>query len=217
MHRTRVKICGITRVEDIVNSVESGVDALGFVFVESSPRCVTIEQARSLIKHVPPFVQTVGLFMNQSSEFIRAVLNEVSLNLLQFHGEETPVQCELHRMDYIKAIAMGGGSKEGGSIDVVNYAAQYADSKGFLLDSHELGQSGGSGEAFDWSKVPRKITKPLILAGGLTTENIAAAVSQVKPYAVDVSSGVEAAKGIKDKEKIVAFIRGVRQGDESTS
>lgn len=211
MQRTRVKICGITRVEDVQTCVKYGVDAIGFVFVESSPRCVTIKQAVALMANVPPFIQTVGLFMDQSSDFVASVLRAVPLNLLQFHGNENPAQCELHKMDYIKAIPMGGGTNP------VEYAGQYKTAKGFLLDSHKLGESGGSGGKFDWSTVPNNLDKPLILAGGLTIENVAIAVSQVRPYAVDVSSGVEAAKGVKDQEKIAAFMRGVKQGDESTN
>ena len=211
MLRTRVKICGITRVEDIQTCVNFGVDAIGFVFVESSPRCVSIEQAAELSSKVPPFMQTVGLFMGQSSDFVASVLREVPLNLLQFHGDESPAECEIHNLDYIKAIPMGGGT------DPAKYASGYKKSKGFLLDSHKLGESGGSGGTFDWSKVPDNLNKPLILAGGLTIENVATAVAEVRPYAVDVSSGVEAAKGLKDQEKIAAFIRGVKQGDKSTN
>lgn len=209
MYRTRVKICGITRSEDINACVASGVDAVGLVFVPESPRCVTINQAAQIIHSVPPFIQTVGLFMNQSAEFVDTVLRAVPLNLLQFHGDEDPSLCESFAIDYIKAIPMGGG------IDPAKYAAQYTHSKGFLLDSHKLGQAGGSGDTFDWSKAPKNLGKPLILAGGLTIENVASAVAQVRPYAVDVSSGVEAAKGIKDHDKIAAFMRGVKQGDES--
>lgn len=209
MQRTRVKICGITRVEDIKCCELHGVDALGFVFVDSSPRSITIDQAKALVASVPPFIQTVGLFMNDSSDFIGAVLNQVPLNLLQFHGDESSPFCESFNVDYIKAVPMGGG------VDPSDYAAQYPNCKGFLLDSHGLGQSGGSGGTFDWQSIPENLSKPVILAGGLTTENVASAIKQVKPYAVDVSSGVEAAKGIKDQEKIAAFIRGVKQGDES--
>lgn len=211
MGRTRVKVCGITRVEDIDSCVVHGVDAIGFVFVASSPRCVSIEHAKKLVFHVPPFIQTVGLFMNQSSEFVAAVLRVVPLNLLQFHGNENPQECQMHNVDYIKAVPMGG------DVDPVIYAGQYPQSKGFLLDSHKSGQSGGSGDTFDWATVPANLGKPLILAGGLTIANVAAAVRQVRPYAVDVSSGVEAAKGLKDPEKIAAFMRGIKQGDEATN
>lgn len=211
MRRTRVKICGITRREDIETCVEYGVDALGFVFVESSPRCVSPETAAELIVNVPPFIQTVGLFMAQSREFVSSVLHTVPLNLLQFHGNESPAECEMHNMDYIKAIPMGGG------VEPTEYASQYPRSKGFLLDSNAFGESGGSGGIFDWSRIPDNLGKPLILAGGLNAENVASAITQVRPYAVDVSSGVEAAKGIKDRDKIAAFMKGVKQGDNRTN
>jgi len=208
MSRTRVKICGFTQIEDVSNAVTLGVDALGFVFVESSPRCVKIEQVKAMIQQLPPFVQTVGLFMDQSEQEIHEVLQEVPLNLLQFHGNEASEFCAQFKMPYIKAIPMGGG------VDVLEYAAQHVESIGFLLDSHAFGESGGSGDVFDWEKIPRGFDRPLILAGGLNIDNVSEAVRQVKPYAVDVSSGVEAAKGIKDQEKMAAFIRGVRNGDK---
>jgi len=207
MSRTRIKICGFTRIEDVSNAVALGVDALGFVFVESSPRCVKIDQVKELIQHLPPFVQTVGLFMSQTEQEIREVLHEIPLNLLQFHGDETPEFCEQFKMPYIKAIPMGGG------VDPLDYAAQHAESIGFLLDSHALGESGGSGDIFDWKNIPQGFDRPLILAGGLNIDNVCEAVRQVRPYAVDVSSGVEVAKGIKDQEKMAAFVRGVREGD----
>lgn len=208
MSRTRIKICGFTQIEDVNDAVALGVDALGFVFVDSSPRCINIEQANAMIQHLPPFVQTVGLFMNQSEQEIREVLQEVPLNLLQFHGDETPEFCVQFKMPYIKAIPMGGG------VNVLDYASQHAESVGFLLDSHALGESGGSGDVFDWEKIPKGFDRPLILAGGLNIDNVSKAVREVKPYAVDVSSGVEVAKGIKDQEKMAAFIRGVRDGDK---
>ena len=208
MSRTRVKICGFTQIEDVSNAVTLGVDALGFVFVESSPRCVKIEQVKAMIQQLPPFVQTVGLFMDQSEQEIHEVLQEVPLNLLQFHGNEASEFCAQFKMPYIKAIPMGGG------VNVLDYAAQHTESIGFLLDSHALGESGGSGDVFDWEKIPQGFDRPLILAGGLNIDNVSKAVRQVKPYAVDVSSGVEAAKGIKDQEKMAAFVRGVRDGDK---
>jgi phosphoribosylanthranilate isomerase len=198
-------------MEDVNNAVQLGVDALGFVFVKSSPRCVNIEQAKHLIERLPPFVQTVGLFMNQSEQEIQEVLQEIPLNLLQFHGEEEPEFCMQFKMPYIKAIPMGGIGNN--RIDALSYAAQHVDSVGFLLDSHVLGESGGSGDVFDWQKIPQGFDRPLILAGGLNIDNISEAVRQVKPYAVDVSSGVEAAKGVKDFEKMSAFVKGVIDGD----
>jgi len=211
MNRTRIKICGITRSQDALDAINLGVDALGLVFVASSPRCVNIEQSKTIVSQLPPFVQTVALFMNNSADEIRQILQAVPLNLLQFHGDETPEFCEQFAMPYIKAVAMGGG------LEPLQYAKRYESATGFLLDSHAKGQSGGSGDAFDWQTIPSSFNKSLILAGGLTIENVATAVKQVKPYAVDVSSGVEAAKGVKDHEKMAAFVRGVRQGDESTT
>lgn len=205
---TRVKICGITRDEDAQAAVELGADALGFVFVASSPRLVSAEQAALLIEHLPPFVLSVGLFMDNDAAFVQQILDSVPLMLLQFHGDESPAFCASFGRPYIKAVPMGGG------IDPVDYAGRYTGASGFLLDSHGLGQSGGSGETFDWSKVPH-LDKPIIVAGGLTPDNIKQAVVTLKPYAVDVSSGVEAAKGIKDRHKMAAFIQGVREGDRT--
>ena len=207
MSRTRIKICGFTRLEDVHDAVELGVDALGFVFVDSSPRCVKTNQVKVLVQHLPPFVQSVGLFMNQSEQEIREVLQEIPLNLLQFHGDETPEFCEQFKVPYIKAIPMGGG------VNPLDYVKQHAESVGFLLDSHAVGESGGSGGVFDWDKIPKGFDRPLILAGGLNIDNVCEAVQQVKPYAVDVSSGVESAKGIKNKEKMAAFIKGVQEGE----
>ncbi len=206
MPRTRTKICGITRLEDALSAIALGVDALGFVFVKSSPRYINAIDAKSIIRQLPPFMQTVGLFMNQPVEEVAAITQETALNLLQFHGDETVLFCEQFDMPYIKAIPMGGG------VNPVEYAAQYTGAVGFLLDSHEKGASGGSGDKFDWEVISDGFTKPIILAGGLTVENVESAVKQVKPYAVDVSSGVETTKGIKDAEKMRAFIEGAVQG-----
>ncbi len=185
-----------------------GVDALGFVFVEASPRCVKTGQVSRMIDETPPFVQTVGLFMDPSAEEVHEVLQENPLNLLQFHGDETPAFCTQFDMPYIKAIPMGGG------VASLTYAAQHTAAMGFLLDSHALGESGGSGDVFDWRQIPSGFRQPLILAGGLTVNNVCEAVRQVRPYAVDVSSGVEVAKGLKDPEKMAAFVKGVRDGDK---
>ena len=205
--RTRIKICGITTLDDALKAVELGVDALGFVFVKSSPRFITAANAKAIIRQLPPFMQTVGLFMNQNAEEVATITRETALNLLQFHGDETVSFCEQFDMPYIKAIPMGGG------VNPVEYAAQYSGSVGFLLDSHAKGASGGSGDKFDWGSIPDGFTKPLILAGGLTVENVESAVRQVNPYAVDVSSGVEASKGVKDAEKMTKFVLGVNLGD----
>lgn len=207
MFRTRTKICGITRLEDALTAIDLGVDALGFVFVKSSPRFIDAVDAKPIMRQLPPFAQTVGLFMNQSSDEVSAIIRETALNLLQFHGDESVSFCEQFDMPYIKAIPMGGG------VNPVEYASQYSAAVGFLLDSHEKGASGGSGDKFDWRAIPDGFTKPIVLAGGLTVENVESAVRQVKPYGVDVSSGVESAKGIKDADKMKKFIRGVSLGD----
>lgn len=208
MPRTRTKICGITRLEDALSAIDLGVDALGFVFVKSSPRYIEAKDAKKILDKLPPFVQTVGLFMNQDYAEISAIMQETSLNLLQFHGDEPVSLCEQFNMPYIKAIPMGGG------VNPVEYAAQYSAATGFLLDSHQKGASGGSGDKFNWQAIPEGFTKPLILAGGLTVENVESAVRQVRPYAVDVSSGVESSKGIKSADKMAAFIQGVGLGDK---
>jgi len=206
--RTRIKICGITRLEDALNAIEAGVDALGFVFVQSSPRYVNADEASAIIRQLPPFVQTVGLFMNQAQAEVADIMRKTALNLLQFHGDESVSFCEQFDIPYVKAIPMGGG------VNPVEYAAQYSASVGFLLDSHQKGASGGSGDKFDWESIPEGFNRPLILAGGLTVENVESAVRQVKPYAVDVSSGVEASKGVKAVDKIIKFVRGVELGDK---
>lgn len=213
MPRTRIKICGITRLDDALKAAELGVDALGFVFVESSPRFISAADAKVIIRQLPPFMQTVGLFMNQPAEEVSSITQETALNLLQFHGDETVSFCEQFDMPYIKAIPMGGG------VNPVEYAAQYSAAVGFLLDSHEKGASGGSGDKFDWEAIPSGFSKPIILAGGLTVDNVESAVRQVSPYAVDVSSGVEAEKGVngikrvKSAEKMREFVAGVNSGD----
>lgn len=202
--RTRVKICGITRVEDADAAINAGADAVGLVFDPHSPRCVTVEQARAVADVVPPFIALVGLFVNADGTRVRAVLQGVRLNLLQFHGDETPEQCRLYDRPYIKAIRMRAG------VDLHNEARRYSDASGLLLDSYAADRVGGSGQAFDWSRVPAGLATPVVLAGGLTPENVGAAIRRIRPSAVDVSSGVESANGIKDHGKIAAFIAAVR-------
>jgi phosphoribosylanthranilate isomerase len=201
--RTRVKICGVTRPEDGVAAAGLGVDAIGLVFHRSSPRFVTADGARRIIATLPPFVSVVGLFMNAEPVAVQAVLAEVSLHELQFHGDEEPEACAAFGLPYIKAVPMGAGA------DVRDYEQRFASATGLLLDSHGGQQMGGTGHGFDWTRIPAERHKPLILAGGLHPGNIAAAIRQVRPYAVDVSSGVESAKGIKDAELMRAFLRGV--------
>lgn len=200
----RSKICGITRVEDALAAVEAGADAIGLVFYAKSPRAVTVQQARSIINAMPPFVTTVGLFVDASRCELGEILDAVSLDLLQFHGDESPESCEGYHRPYIKALRVKPGD------DIAAQVALYKNASGVLLDTYVPGIPGGTGEAFDWELVPEGLSKPIILAGGLTAENVAQAVARVRPYAVDVSGGVEAAKGIKDAQKIRAFMQAVR-------
>ncbi|MFZ2161365.1 MAG: phosphoribosylanthranilate isomerase [Sideroxyarcus sp.] len=205
--RTRIKICGLTREQDVLAVAASGADALGLVFYEKSPRHVGVSQAAQLARVVPPFVTVVGLFVNPSVDYVREVLAKVPLDVLQFHGEESPEFCSQFGRSYLKAIRVKVG------VDLVECAARYAGAQGLLLDAYVEGTQGGTGESFDWSLIPHDLPLPVILSGGLHAGNVAAAVRQVRPYAVDVSSGVEAAKGIKDAAKIAAFIKEVKLVD----
>jgi phosphoribosylanthranilate isomerase len=205
--RTRTKICGITRPDDAVFAASQGADAIGLVFYPPSPRYVTAEQACDVIAALPPFVTTVGLFVDASEVDVRALLDKVPLDLLQFHGNEEDSYCQSFGRPYFKAIRMAQG------VNLVEQAASYPSASALLLDSYQSGVPGGTGHAFDWARVPAGLDKPIILAGGLGTENIDEAIRTVRPYAVDVSSGVEAAKGIKDTAKIIAFMRGVERAD----
>ncbi|WPN76668.1 phosphoribosylanthranilate isomerase [Pseudomonas germanica] len=205
MPAVRSKICGITRIEDALAAVEAGADAIGFVFYAKSPRAVTVQQARAIIQALPPFVTTVGLFVNASRCELGEILDAVPLDLLQFHGDEAVEDCEGWHRPYIKALRVKSGDDIAAAVDA------YPSASGVLLDTYVEGVPGGTGEAFDWSLIPQGLSKPLILAGGLTPENVADAVARVKPYAVDVSGGVEASKGIKDHAKIHAFINAVRK------
>ena len=208
--RTRVKICGITRTKDARAVVDSGADALGLVFYPDSPRYVSIDQAREIAAAVAPFVTLTGLFVNAEPDAVSAVLDAVPLGLLQFHGTESNAQCNGFGLPFIKSIAMRAG------IDVLSDMERYPDAAGLLLDSWQPQLHGGSGVAFDWNRVPDVAGMPVILAGGLTVDNVAAAIRQVRPYAVDVSSGVESARGIKSAEKIHAFMREVQQSGTDT-
>ncbi len=185
-------------------AVEAGADAIGLVFYPKSPRAVTVQQARAIIAALPPFVTTVGLFVNASRCELGEILDAIPLDLLQFHGDERPVDCEGYHRPYIKALRVKPGD------DVAAQIAPYASAAGVLLDTFVAGVPGGTGLAFDWSLVPRGLNKPIILAGGLTAENVQDAIAQTQPYAVDVSGGVEARHGIKDAAKIRAFMRAVK-------
>ncbi len=196
----RVKICGITRLEDARAACEAGADALGFVFYARSPRHLAIEQARSLVTALPPFVTSVGLFVDAEPAFVRQALKEVPLDLLQFHGGESPDECRGFGRPYLKAVRVRPGA------DLLKYATEYHDALGLLLDAYVSGVPGGTGERFDWSLIPAHLPKPVVLSGGLTPENVAEAVEQIRPWAVDVSSGVEARPGVKDATKVAAFI-----------
>jgi len=202
--RTRVKICGITRVEDAVEAARLGVDAIGLVFYAHSPRSVTSVQAKEIIAVLPPFVTTVGLFVNASEQEIETILGRVPLNLLQFHGDESAQDCQRFGLPYLKALRVREG------MDVVEVAKRYRDAAGILLDSYQEGIPGGTGQTFDWSCIPQ-LNQPLILAGGLKFENVAAAIQQVKPYAVDVSGGVELTKGVKSHQKMAEFMNEVHK------
>lgn len=201
--RIRVKICGITRVEDGLAAACHGADAIGLVFYPQSPRHVTPEQASAVVSAMPAFVDAVGLFVNASTEEVKAVLSKVRLDMLQFHGNEPPEFCRQFGIPYLKAVRVRPGT------NLLQYAAAYDDARALLLDTYAEGLPGGTGQTFDWSLIPSDLSRPVILAGGLDPGNVADAIRQVRPYAVDVSGGVERAKGIKDAEKIAAFMRGV--------
>lgn len=204
--RTRVKICGITRPEDGLAAARLGADAIGLVFYARSPRAVDAERAAAIVRSLPPFVTAVGLFVDAPRADIEAVLARVPLGLLQFHGDECPADCGTYGLPYIKAVRMRPG------LDLAGFAGAYPDAAGLLLDAYVAGVPGGTGERFDWGRIPRDFDRPLILAGGLDADNVAAAIEQVRPYGVDVSGGVEAAKGIKDHQRLQAFFRGVEHG-----
>lgn len=200
--RTRVKICGITRSQDADFAAKNGADAIGLVFYPASPRAVTIAQARQIVADLPPFVSVVALFVDADAQQVQDCLTALPIDVLQFHGDESPAFCEQFGKPYLKAIRMREDA------DLTILAAKYSTASGLLLDSYQPGVPGGTGTTFDWSLISQ-IDKPIILAGGLNAENVAVAIQQVQPYAVDVSGGVESAKGIKDSKKISAFMREV--------
>ena len=204
---TRIKICGITRVEDALAAARSGADAIGLVFYERSPRYVSLAQAKQLAEALPPFVTVVGLFVNAKASFVREVLASVPLDMLQFHGDEPAEFCAQFAKPYLKAIRVKAG------VDLLQCASDFRNAKGLLLDAHVEGIAGGTGATFDWALIPKQLPLPVILSGGLNVGNVVAAIKQVRPYAVDVSSGVEASKGIKDAAKIAVFINEVKNID----
>jgi phosphoribosylanthranilate isomerase len=207
MPRTRVKICGLTRPDDAQAAAAAGADAIGLVFYAKSPRAVDIAQARAVLAALPPFVTSVGLFVDAPAALVAEVLRMVPL--LQFHGDEPPEHCVAFGRPWVKAVRVRPG------LDLAGEAGRYAGARALLLDAYSPGIPGGTGEAFDWALIPPALRPRIILAGGLTPDNVADAIGRVRPYAVDVSGGVEAARGIKDHAKLDAFMQGVRDGDRS--
>ncbi|PRB82150.1 phosphoribosylanthranilate isomerase [Pseudomonas sp. MYb185] len=205
MSMARVKICGITRIEDALAAAQAGADAIGLVFHAASPRAVSIEQARAIVQALPPFVTSVGLFVDASEETIRRVLEQVPLDMLQFHGDEPEAFCQRFVRPYLKAVRVRAGD------DLDALAGRWPGASGILLDSYKPGVPGGTGETFDWSMIPAQRNWTLVLAGGLQADNVRQAIDLTTPWAVDVSGGVEAARGIKDVAKINAFIQEVKR------
>ncbi len=212
---TRIKICGITRIEDGLAAAREGADAIGLVFWPGTPRVVQPAQARAIAQAMPPFVSVVGLFVDPTADEVKAVLDVVPLDLLQFHGHEPPALCRAFGRPYLKAIAMGPTG------DLLESVSLYGDASGLLFDSPPaFGRPGGTGRTFDWTRLPSRLPRPLVLSGGLNASNVHRAIRQVRPWAVDVSSGVEASgadgrprAGIKDAAKIAAFVEEVRHAD----
>jgi len=204
---THVKICGITNLDDALLAARLGANALGFIFTPASPRCVTTEQAKKIMLHLPPFVTTVGVLADMDEKNIQSILQQLPLQVLQFHGAETETVCRYYAKPYIKAFRVKPES------NITALIAAYPSASAVLLDSYHPQQKGGSGLTFDWQMIPAKLTKPLILAGGLTSENVGQAIHTVKPYAVDVCSGVEAQPGKKDALKLKEFFDAVKRAD----
>ncbi len=205
--RTRVKICGITRCEDALIAVDAGVDAIGLVFYEKSPRFIESGLAAEISRSIPAFVSRVALFKDAGQQVIESVLKNVEIDLIQFHGSESAAFCESFAMPYIKALGMKGTEHDASFL--INGEKTYGSAKALLLDGHAPGEAGGTGESFDWASIA-SVEKSIILAGGLSAENVEQAIDIVRPYAVDVSSGVECSPGIKDKEKIAVFMQKLR-------
>ena len=200
---TRIKCCGVTRVQDALLAARLGVDAVGLVFTRHSKRYLSISDAMPIRQVLPPFVSCVALFMDDDQVLVDAVVAAIRPDLLQFHGSETNTWCTRFNVPWIKAIGLGG------SADGLTSLSDYPDASGLLLDGHDVGKAGGSGKALDWTSLPENMTQPMILAGGLHADNVGAAIRLTRPWAVDVSSGVEASPGVKDLSKLNAFIRAV--------
>jgi phosphoribosylanthranilate isomerase len=205
---TRIKICGITRVQDALDAARAGTDALGLVFYAASPRNVSVDRARDIMQALPPFVTTVGLFVNATAQAVRDTLRELPLDLLQFHGDESAEFCCQFEKPYMKAVRVKAG------VNLLQYAQVHRTAKALLLDAYREEAYGGTGHTFDWNVIPHHFPLPIVLSGGLQAANVAQGIQSVKPWAVDVSSGVETDKGIKNKAKITAFIHAVRKADE---
>lgn len=207
MRRTRIKICGFTNPEDTAVAVALGVDAIGLNFCDASPRYIDIKMAKEILKVVPAFVTSVGLFMDASQDQVERITQQVPLDVLQFHGNESSAYANGFKHPYIKAIGMQDQS------DLLEKLGSYENCSGFLLDSHATGAAGGTGQTFDWDIIPTQLRDQIILAGGINPDNVAECITQVKPYAVDVSSGVESAPGKKDQGKMQQFIQEVKRAD----
>ncbi len=210
-HRTRVKICGITRIEDALLSEQLGADALGFVFVPASARFIKPQQAQAISVRLSAFVTPVGLFLDASEADISAAMTLIPNLLLQFHGQETPEQCERFGVPYIKAIGLGKNAPSQQQL------SEYEHAQAFLFDSNEPGQLGGTGHTFDWASFESSVNRSIVLAGGLNPDNVRTGIEQIKPYAVDVSSGVEQTKGIKDAAKLRAFFAAIASADAAAT
>ncbi|PCI20510.1 MAG: phosphoribosylanthranilate isomerase [Piscirickettsiaceae bacterium] len=206
--RTRVKICGITRSEDALAAVKYGADALGFVFYEGSKRFISIQKADSIFNKIPPFINKVALFVNEKHDVVVNAINALNINLLQFHGDEDEAYCESFNMPYLKAIRMTNNT------DLLAVSEEFHSASGLLIDAYDDAHYGGTGKTFDWTLLPEQCRQPIILAGGLTMNNVKDAIISTHPYAVDVSSGVEQSKGIKDHQLIKQFMNEVRCTDE---
>ncbi len=206
-HRTRIKICGLTREEDVLGAVQAGADAIGLVFYAPSPRCVSVTRALQLVALLPPFVTPVGLFVNAHKSDIDRVLQAIPQMVIQFHGDEQPAQCEAFGRPYLRAVRMQAG------LNLLDLCLDFANAQALLLDAHVEG-FGGGGKVFDWSLIPAHVPHRVVLSGGLHAKNVADGVVQIRPWAVDVSSGVEVAKGIKDAQAMRQFCQAVREADQ---
>lgn len=213
--RTRIKICGLTRVDDALAAAQAGADAIGLIFYLGSKRFVAIDVAVSIARALPPFVMTVALFVNENKEKIEEIVSVLQPDLLQFHGDESEPFCAQFNIPYLRAIRVGNGKST--SHDLLQFADRFQNAKSLLLDTLSEGYYGGSGKIFDWEVIPHELRSRIILSGGLKLENVADAIRIVRPWAVDVSSGVECSPGIKDHQKIIQFIEAVRHADVRSS